>query len=124
MWYLTIDCHVSLRPSQLAEDAEIRVVAIRLDVVAVPPASSQCLKERSRVGIAIGLCLHQIDEGLLVGLLRVEQGEIVDVAKLQSLTRNGEAAFRRTFGDEGLLQGDSIRPDRGQGIGNILKRDD
>ena len=35
----------------------------------VPPAAAQRLKQRGGVGIAIRLRLHQVEQGLLVGLL-------------------------------------------------------
>src|SRR5271168_963951 len=34
-------------------------------VRAVPPAAAKRQKQRRRVGVSIGLCLHQIDLGLL-----------------------------------------------------------
>src|SRR5580658_274511 len=55
---------------------------VRGQPLPVPPAAAEGLKQRRRVGVAAGLCLHQADACLLVGLLGVEQREVARVAVL------------------------------------------
>ncbi len=66
------------------ERAEERVFLRRVEVVAVPPAAAQRLEQRHGVGEAIGLRLDARDPRLQVGLLCIENQEVVDLAELQA----------------------------------------
>src|SRR5216683_1225279 len=66
------------------ERAEERIFLRRVEVVAVPPAAAQRLEQRHGVGEAIGLRLDARDPRLQVGLLCIENQEVVDLAELQA----------------------------------------
>jgi hypothetical protein len=72
---------------------------------AVPPAAAEGLKQRGRVGIAARARLYKIDDGLLVGLLRVEQGQIADGAEAQRVEHLGK---REPVIDEPALVGGDL----------------
>src|ERR1700722_11449645 len=55
-------------------------IFILAQIRAVPPPSAKRLKERSRIGIPIGLRLHQADHGLLIGLLCAWQRRIAGIS--------------------------------------------
>src|SRR5262249_34943089 len=80
----------------------------RRHILAIPPAAAESLEQRSRVGVAISLGLNKADQGLLIGLLRIEQQQIIDIAELQPPARDGEASGGGALGDHGLLQGDGV----------------
>jgi len=61
------------------------------DLAAIPPAAAQRLEQRRRIGQAIGLCLDERDARLLLGLLRVEQNDEIDVAGAEVLLDMREA---------------------------------
>jgi hypothetical protein len=48
------------------------------------------LKQRGSVGIAIRLSLHEVDQGLLIGLLRAQEREVIGIACVELLFRQGE----------------------------------
>jgi hypothetical protein len=50
---------------------------------AMPPSAAESLKQRCGVGVAISLGLDEIDYGLLISLLRVEQVKMIRTAGLQ-----------------------------------------
>src|ERR1700677_823944 len=58
----------------------LAITFIPVQISAVPPAAAQRLKECRSIGVAIGLCLHHADFGLLIGLLGYEQAERVGIA--------------------------------------------
>jgi hypothetical protein len=60
---------------------------------AIPPAAAQGPKKGRRIGRAIGRGLHEIDDGLLVGLFRVEEGEVIRLARFQLLPGQIEGDF-------------------------------
>ena len=61
----------------------------------MPPAAAQRLKQRRRVGKTIGLRLHEVDAGLLIGLFRAQQRQIADVAVLPLPLRQIQSYFAR-----------------------------
>src|SRR5262249_29398451 len=75
-----------------------RILLRRIAVLAVPPAAPQRLEQRCSVGKAIGLCLDAREQRLQVGLLRVEDQDIIDVTEFQAPPRDGEAAVGGVFG--------------------------
>src|ERR1700734_3754038 len=64
-----------------------------IQISAVPPPAAQGQVERRGVGVARGLCLHEIDLCLLVGLLRSQQRKRIDVAVLQLSLRQLKTHF-------------------------------
>ena len=60
------------------------------DIGTVPPSAAQSLKQRGRVGITIRLGLHKVDQGLLIGLLRAQEGKVVGVAGFKLFLRQVE----------------------------------
>src|SRR5215472_3563662 len=93
----------------------------RCDIGPVPPAAAEREEKRDRVAVTIGSRLDEADQRLLIGLLRIEHREIIDVAEVEALPDDGEASIRGAFGVNGLLQGDRIDAQRGQGVRNVLK---
>src|SRR5258707_13539830 len=84
------------------------------DVGAVPPAAAQRLEQRCGIGKPARLRLHEIDAGLLIGLLRVEQREIARLAELYAAAREVEASARRSvMAPPPSLGGMGLRPARG-----------
>src|SRR6185312_12572801 len=64
------------------ERAALFAMFVRSEILPVPPAPAQGLKQRCRVGIAAGLGLHESDARLLIGLLGAEQCEVTRVPVL------------------------------------------
>ncbi len=81
-------------------------------------------EEHDGVGIARGPGLGEGEHRLLVGLLRVEQAEIIDVAEFQPPAHEVEAPRRGALGGDRLLQRDRIRLDRAQRVGDVLEGGD
>ncbi len=109
--------HVSQSPS-----GPLRVVGDLRDIGAMPPAAAQRLKQCRRVGVAIGLGLHEADARLLPGPLRVQQREIVDGAELILPPCQIQARERRAFGGGLRDQRIGIRLQRPQRVGDVLAR--
>ena len=61
------------------------------DIGPVPPAAAEGLEERCRIGITVGECLHRLIIRLLIGLFRIEQRQVADVAQFQLGSRYGQA---------------------------------
>lgn len=60
----------------MCSSAAIRQTLLGLafgNIRTIPPSPTKCLKQRRRIAVAIGLSLCQIDHGLLVHLLRIQQ---------------------------------------------------
>jgi hypothetical protein len=103
-----------MRKTLLLENREKRRCRWRGDIPAIPPAAAERLEQSCRVREAGGPGLHQADQRLLIGLLRIEQQQIIDVAELQPPPRDGEASQGGALGDDRFLQGDGVRSQRGQ----------
>src|SRR5271157_5683090 len=76
----------------------------RSDIGAVPPTAAQGLEERSGIGIAAGLCLHESDQRRIIGVLGSKQPEIGDGAELQLAPYNFEALEGGALRRKGRLQ--------------------
>src|SRR5262245_6010940 len=93
----TISCRWLKRRSQTSDRAAFYLTLRtgetgRCDVGVVPPTAAQSFKQRRRIGIAVRLRLHAIAQGLLIGLLRVDQRQILRLAELDLAPRNIEAS--------------------------------
>ena len=86
----------------------------------MPPAAAKRLKQRRRVGVTIGLGLHEADARLLPRSLRVQQREIVDGAELILPSRKIKARECRAFGGGLRDQGIGVRLQRTQCVGDVL----
>src|SRR6185437_786340 len=97
----TVECSVR-------RGAVLFPMVFRGKILSIPPATAQSLKQRSRVGIAAGLSLHQIDPRLLIGLLRAEQYQVTRIAVLPLMLGEVECSFggicrgRRRFETVGI----------------------
>src|SRR6516225_6110019 len=90
------------------------------EILPVPPAAAQRLKQRRRIGVAAGLSLHQADACLLIGLLGAEQREVTGVAVLPLTLGEIQGGFGGSGGGSRRLEPIGILCERGQGIGHIL----
>ena len=90
----------------------------------MPPAAAKRLKQCRRVGVTIGLGLHEADARLLPRSLRVQQREIVDGAELILPSRKIKARECRAFGGGLRDQGIGVRLQRPQCVGDVLARPD
>ena len=104
-----------------AEHVADRQWLFGVNIRAIPPAAAKGLEQRDGVGIAGGPRLHDADQRLLIGLLRIEQGEIIDIAELQALSRDVEALECRLLRSDRLLQRDCIGLNAAQRVRDILK---
>src|SRR5581483_12444448 len=68
--------------------------------------------------------LRQREQSRLIGLLGVEQAEIIYVAELHALACDVETARRRALGRHRLLQRNRIGLNGAQRVGDVLERDD
>src|SRR6516225_5645262 len=93
---------------------------VRGEILPMPPAAAQRLKERGRVGIAARLSLYQPDARLLVGLLGAEQREVARIAGLPLTPGEVQRRFGGIGGGGGCLQLFGVRGERGERIGDIL----
>src|ERR1700677_378794 len=73
------DAAAAIATTATASDCLVFML-VRYQIRAVPPPASQGLKQSRGIGIAAGLCLHQIDLALLIGLLGAQQRQIPGVA--------------------------------------------
>src|SRR5436853_4060703 len=89
------DC---LKRDPLLEKIRNRHRFFRQRIRLVPPAATERLEQRGRIGQAIGACLHESKQRLLIGLLRIEQRQETDVTQAQPLLRDLEAAQCGAFG--------------------------
>src|SRR6516164_7761897 len=76
---------------------------VRGEILPMPPAAAQRLKERGRVGIAARLSLYQADARLLVGLLGAEQREVARIAGLPLTPGEVQRRFGGIGGGGGCL---------------------
>src|SRR6266849_288581 len=96
----------------------------RGDVLAVPPAAAERLKQRRGVGKTIGLRLHESDQSRLVSVLCGKQSQIIDGTELQLSARDSKALEGGALGRISRLQSVGIGLNRLQRIGDVLKRGD
>src|SRR5580658_3134343 len=89
---------------------------------AVPPSAAQSLKQRGCVGVTIRLGLHKVNEGLLIGLFRAQEREVVRVAGFKLFLRQVEGDACGIFGGCRGLQGVGVLLERIKGIRDILER--
>ena len=54
---------------------------VRFGIIAVPPSAAQGLEQGGCIGIPVGLCLDEIDDRLLIGLLGIESCQVTDGAE-------------------------------------------
>ncbi len=87
----------------------------------MPPAAAERLKQRRRVGETIGLGLHQVDPGLLIGLLGAQQRKVAGVAVLPLSLGQIQRDLGGIRGGRGCLQALGVLFERRQGVGDILK---
>src|SRR5882724_9097374 len=73
----------------------------RIDVGAIPPAAAQRLEQRGRVAVALRLRLYPVDQRVLVGLLGVEQREVIDRAGLVLLLHEPKVRSGDLLGGNG-----------------------
>jgi len=69
-------------PRRLRDQLKVRCLR-RGDVLTVPPAATQRLKQGRGVGVARGLRLHQSEQRRVIGVLGRQKTQIADGAELQ-----------------------------------------
>src|SRR3569832_228161 len=67
-------------------------------VAAIPPAAPQRLEQGGRVCVAIGLSLGEIQHGLLICLLSIEQCQVTHRPQLDVVTYGHQAFLSDPFG--------------------------
>src|SRR6266851_3822871 len=96
----------------------------RGDVLAVPPAAAERLRQRRGVRKTIGLRLHESDQSRLVSVLCGKQSQIIDGTELQLSARNSKALEGGALGRISRLQSVGVGLNRMQRIGDVLKGGD
>ena len=87
----------------------------------MPPATTERLEQGRGIGETIGLCLHLIDPGLLIGLFGAQQRQRAGVAVLPLPLRQIQRHLRGIGGAGGRLQALGVLLERRKGVGDILE---
>src|ERR1700722_17224964 len=78
--------------------------------------TAQRLKERGGINVAAGACLRQRDDGLLIGLFRIDERKIAHGTQFELSVRHLEARRSGAHRAAGSVQSVRIRVERMQGI--------
>ena len=60
--------------------AELIIGGFCRNVVAIPPAAAQRLKQGGRIGVAVGLRQNEVQHRLLIGLFGAQERQVVGIA--------------------------------------------
>src|SRR5690348_1300837 len=96
-------------------------IVIPTQIRTVPPAAAQRLEQRSRVGVAFGLSLHQRDARLLVVRFRGEQRKIAGVTVARLLLREVERGPGGVFRGSGGVERIGILLQGRERVGDVLE---